>query len=135
MAMDQLSMPVFMERTGRALADGAAYRLHAETDEHHADEKLEEVRYTRWHPCAREEQRARDHHERQGVTKAPEEAEKGRPVAVALPTDERAYRGEVVGLECVSHADERSQPGARQQFEERHVRRRQTILREAGGAA
>ena len=49
---------------------------------------------------------------------APARAEERRLVAAALTRDERRYGGKVIGLERVAHAEERTEAGAGDKFED-----------------
>jgi hypothetical protein len=52
MMVDETPVAVLVGRSRRTLTGCLAYRLHAETDEHHGDEELEQVGCTGGHARA-----------------------------------------------------------------------------------
>ena len=80
---------------------------------------------------AQHNERGADDYERQRVAGTPAGAEPRGLVAVALVRDEGRYGGEMIGLERVSHTEQRTESGAGDEFEHGHERRSYCILSRA----
>ena len=118
--MHDVAVLMDVRRAGRALAGGLIDGAPSEADEHERHAELERVRDARRHLRAQEDEHGADHEQRQRVAEPPARAEERRLVAAALARDERGDRGEVIRLERVAHAEQRSEPGAGDEFENWH---------------
>ena len=125
--VDNEPVPVKMLRTSRSLLCGTVDRAEPEGNQHRRNGKLERVRHPWRQFGTHDDERSANNEQGQGMAYAPPGAEQGGADATALTADERRHRGEVVGLEGMAHAEQRSESGAGQQLKQRHLRLRSIL--------
>src|SRR3990167_9000351 len=120
MAVDDVSVLMKVCGAGRALAGRLADGARTKADEHQRHAELERVRDASRHFRAQHEEHGADGQQRQRMTESPARADERPLVAVTLARQQRRNGGEMIWFERVAHAEERAEPGARDEFEYWH---------------
>ena len=98
------------------LRDGA----HAQPHEHQRHGKLEPVRRGRRHFRAQPHEHGAGQNERERVAEAPPDAHQRGSREAALAADQRGHRREVIRLQGMAHAEQRSEPRACEELQDWH---------------
>lgn len=97
-------------RVGRIVVANSKHdRAQAETDEHHGDRELERGSGSHRKELARCDQHAAYDDERHGMSEPPHCTQARAVCCASRADDERRYRREMIGLERMAQADERTQ--------------------------
>ena len=111
---------VAMRVGGFALPNRLHHGTRAERDQHGRDEQFEDVCHTGREFGTKHDKDRTDDHEPCGVPQTPAGAEQCRLETVAFAADQRGHRREMIGLESVAHAEQRSEARAGKEFENWH---------------
>ena len=115
-----VAMLMRVHRSIRALPRREVYRAQTEPDQHDRDEQLEEIAGAGGHLRSQQHERGAHGEERQRVADAPADAEQRGLASFALVRDERRHRREMIRLERVPHAEQRTQARTGDQVKKGH---------------
>ena len=95
-------------------------RAHAQADQHQRHAELEHIGDRRRHLRAKHDEGGADNNEGSGVADAPAETQPRGAEPILLPAHHRRHGGQMIGLEGVAHAEQRSEAGTGNEFDDWH---------------
>ena len=93
-----------------AVAPQPPQHMRAETNQHDADGSFNRPREMFWERVPEQNRSAGKGEQRQGMAEAPGQAVLDDVADIAAARGDARYRRDVIGLECVLHAQQKSQP-------------------------